>query len=335
MARTVARRRPGRAAALPDRIVPQLTQLVDAAPVGDGWLHEIKYDGYRMMARLDHGDVRLLTRTGLDWTHKYPAIARRSRRSVRSRPISTASCAASAPTASRISASCRPPRMPEMRPRSPSISSICSTSTGRILSAAAPLFDADLDPHRPRQVRCFDITGLEFVENPTRGAGIAKLQSALIRVGEVVGKRPLCAVQIGENNRGNEHVVATVGLSLCDFGNVGVIVAGRWQLAAVATRARGSLPGLRRGGLCGLPGRAAPQFATGAPPTSRQLATAAHHRADLSGRNTFAGAGSDNYPACRAGRNIAGSPQPSAAPSWPPQSSGRSPPTFGYPARET
>src|SRR5215471_13016696 len=63
-------------APLPDRVAPQLTQLVDAAPDGDGWLHEIKYDGYRMHARLDHGVVKLLTRTGLDWTHKYPAIAK-------------------------------------------------------------------------------------------------------------------------------------------------------------------------------------------------------------------------------------------------------------------
>jgi ATP-dependent DNA ligase len=57
-------------------IRPQLTQLVDAAPDRPGWLHEIKFDGYRMHARLDHGAVRLLTRTGLDWTHKYPVIAR-------------------------------------------------------------------------------------------------------------------------------------------------------------------------------------------------------------------------------------------------------------------
>jgi len=35
----------------PDWVAPQLTQLVDAAPDGDGWLHEIKYDGYRMHAR--------------------------------------------------------------------------------------------------------------------------------------------------------------------------------------------------------------------------------------------------------------------------------------------
>src|SRR5215475_15988578 len=63
-------------APLPEWVAPQLTQLVDAAPDGDGWLHEIKYDGYRMHARLERGAVKLLTRTGLDWTHKYPAIAR-------------------------------------------------------------------------------------------------------------------------------------------------------------------------------------------------------------------------------------------------------------------
>jgi DNA ligase D-like protein (predicted ligase) len=74
MARPVAGRSTA-AAALPKWIRPQLTQLVDQAPEGPGWLDEIKFDGYRMHARLDHGAVRLLTRTGLDWTHKYPAIA--------------------------------------------------------------------------------------------------------------------------------------------------------------------------------------------------------------------------------------------------------------------
>ncbi|HTG07261.1 MAG TPA: hypothetical protein VK635_24860, partial [Bradyrhizobium sp.] len=39
---------------------------------GSDWLHEIKYDGYRMHARLDHGKVQLLTRTGLDWSNLYP-----------------------------------------------------------------------------------------------------------------------------------------------------------------------------------------------------------------------------------------------------------------------
>jgi hypothetical protein len=75
MARAIARRPRLGAAGLPEWIRPQLTQLVDAAPDGPEWLHEIKFDGYRMHARLDRGAVRLLTRTGLDWTHKYPAIA--------------------------------------------------------------------------------------------------------------------------------------------------------------------------------------------------------------------------------------------------------------------
>ena len=63
-------------AALPDWIRPQLTQLMQAAPNGDQWLHEIKYDGFRMHARLDCGEVRLLTRNGLNWTAKYAAIAK-------------------------------------------------------------------------------------------------------------------------------------------------------------------------------------------------------------------------------------------------------------------
>ena|ERR1700719_775534 len=73
MARPIARR--ADAASLPHWIKPQLTEIVDEAPDGPDWLHEIKFDGYRMHVRLDRGAVRLLTRTGLDWTHKYPAIA--------------------------------------------------------------------------------------------------------------------------------------------------------------------------------------------------------------------------------------------------------------------
>ena len=62
-------------AALPEWIPPQLTQLVQEAPDGLDWLHEIKFDGYRMHARLEDGEVRILTRNGLNWTHKYPALA--------------------------------------------------------------------------------------------------------------------------------------------------------------------------------------------------------------------------------------------------------------------
>lgn len=55
----------------PKWIKPQLTRLVDEAPAGSDWLHEIKYDGYRMHARIDGGKIQLLTRTGLDWSHRY------------------------------------------------------------------------------------------------------------------------------------------------------------------------------------------------------------------------------------------------------------------------
>jgi len=75
MVRSLEEWRRGEATAIPGWVKPQLTKLVDAPPEGAEWLHEIKFDGYRMHARLDRGAVRLLTRTGLDWTHKYPAIA--------------------------------------------------------------------------------------------------------------------------------------------------------------------------------------------------------------------------------------------------------------------
>src|SRR5262249_23033973 len=68
-------RPPGDPTGFPSWVKPQLCKLVDAPPQGPEWLHEIKYDGYRMHARLDGGKAKLPTRTGLDWTHKYPVIA--------------------------------------------------------------------------------------------------------------------------------------------------------------------------------------------------------------------------------------------------------------------
>src|SRR5438477_7821401 len=65
----------GETTTLPAWVKPQLTKLIGEPPDGSEWLHEIKFDGYRMHARLDRGAVRLLTRTGLDWTHKYRGIA--------------------------------------------------------------------------------------------------------------------------------------------------------------------------------------------------------------------------------------------------------------------
>ncbi|HEV2303426.1 MAG TPA: DNA ligase D [Stellaceae bacterium] len=61
---------------LPEKFAPQLATLAEEAPAGEEWLHEIKYDGYRLLARLDGGKVRLLTRGGLDWTVKFPELRR-------------------------------------------------------------------------------------------------------------------------------------------------------------------------------------------------------------------------------------------------------------------
>jgi ATP-dependent DNA ligase len=58
---------------LPPFVPPQLSQPVAKPPSGVQWVHEIKLDGYRMAARIDNGRVQLLTRTGLDWTAKYPS----------------------------------------------------------------------------------------------------------------------------------------------------------------------------------------------------------------------------------------------------------------------
>jgi bifunctional non-homologous end joining protein LigD len=55
--------------------VPQLATLVDRPPSGDEWFHEIKYDGYRIGARVRKGRVSLYTRNGNDWTASFPDIA--------------------------------------------------------------------------------------------------------------------------------------------------------------------------------------------------------------------------------------------------------------------
>lgn len=58
-------------AALPDFVEPEMATLVRKSPSGGQWIHEIKFDGYRIQARLEGGKVKLLTRSGLDWTSKF------------------------------------------------------------------------------------------------------------------------------------------------------------------------------------------------------------------------------------------------------------------------
>ncbi len=53
-----------------------LAMVVDAPPDGDEWLHEIKHDGYRIVARIEEGDVQLVSRNGKDWTKEFPQVAR-------------------------------------------------------------------------------------------------------------------------------------------------------------------------------------------------------------------------------------------------------------------
>jgi bifunctional non-homologous end joining protein LigD len=78
-------RRPGRPrpgalpgavrAAMPERVPPQLASPVAEPASGSDWLHEIKFDGYRTAAHVSDGEVRLVTRSGLDWTRRYGALA--------------------------------------------------------------------------------------------------------------------------------------------------------------------------------------------------------------------------------------------------------------------
>jgi bifunctional non-homologous end joining protein LigD len=61
---------------LPEFVSPCLASLSDSPPGQGNWVHELKFDGYRIQARLDHGKATLLTRKGLDWTKKFPTVAK-------------------------------------------------------------------------------------------------------------------------------------------------------------------------------------------------------------------------------------------------------------------
>ncbi len=61
---------------MPDFVAPELCTPVDRPPGGEGWCHEIKFDGYRVQLRVEDGNAALKTRKGLDWTDKFGAIAK-------------------------------------------------------------------------------------------------------------------------------------------------------------------------------------------------------------------------------------------------------------------
>ncbi|MGC2031592.1 MAG: DNA ligase D [Steroidobacteraceae bacterium] len=71
-----AKRKPVLVAKVPPFVEPQLAKLVDRPPDGPGWGHEVKLDGYRAQLQAAQGRVAIHTRTGLDWTDRFSAIAR-------------------------------------------------------------------------------------------------------------------------------------------------------------------------------------------------------------------------------------------------------------------
>lgn len=72
----IAPAKPKPVSAIPDFVAPQLCASVESPPTGEGWCHEIKFDGYRVQLRIEDGDAALKTRKGLDWSDKFPAIAK-------------------------------------------------------------------------------------------------------------------------------------------------------------------------------------------------------------------------------------------------------------------
>jgi bifunctional non-homologous end joining protein LigD len=77
----IAKELPGARGAPPPAILPpQLATPVERAPAGRAWLHEIKFDGYRIVAHIEHGKARLMTRNGHDWTARLRTLARQLER---------------------------------------------------------------------------------------------------------------------------------------------------------------------------------------------------------------------------------------------------------------
>ncbi|AON54605.1 DNA ligase D [Herbaspirillum seropedicae] len=74
-ARASAKAAPDSTGPMPAQMQAQLATLVDRAPAGEQWLCELKFDGYRGLCRIDHGQAAIYTREGLDWSHRWPILA--------------------------------------------------------------------------------------------------------------------------------------------------------------------------------------------------------------------------------------------------------------------
>jgi len=117
--------RAAQAPVFPAFVKPQLATMRDAPPDGDDWLHEMKFDGYRIQALLSAGRVKLMTRNGKDWTGRYPEVsAALSKIAVRS-AISTTNWSRWMKKDAAALPRCRPSPMTAPARISPIMRSIC------------------------------------------------------------------------------------------------------------------------------------------------------------------------------------------------------------------
>ena len=75
-----------RKVAMPEFVPPQLATLVGEPPVGDEWVHELKFDGYRLLCHLQRGHVQFWTRNENDWTAKFPGLGK----AIKTLPVTSA-----------------------------------------------------------------------------------------------------------------------------------------------------------------------------------------------------------------------------------------------------
>jgi bifunctional non-homologous end joining protein LigD len=136
-------------AKLPEVLAPQLATLVAEPPKDpQGWAYEIKYDGYRLLARIEGESVRLITRNGTDWTDKLPRLAEavaaleipsRTRSTTQARPASCITCSTCPTSTGWTCASCRCRNAASCCVRwSPAIRRRASVSATRLRSRRRP-----------------------------------------------------------------------------------------------------------------------------------------------------------------------------------------------------